>query len=246
MTDFRAILAESIPAIDDDMLEYFVGMIEENLSDDSENDLSSVLAPFIEEYGLAADAKEAEGICKVLQNKFDAGKESSTAASKTDECQVLDKAVNFSNLSKTLISDEDQANIDKQWGFEKIRHLRNTTMEFTESGSAKYERKAEKEQRKWLAELESKFVGDEVDSNNLVCNMMLPDYSGTARERDIHVHKFTITFGGHVLLEDASLKVVYGRRYGLIGSYLSVELYYCITYHVKCTHFSFQLLTFIK
>ena len=36
-------------------------------------------------------------------------------------------------------------------------------------------------------------------------------------EKDIHVANFDITFGGKLLLQEASLRLVQGRRYGLIG-----------------------------
>lgn len=85
----------------------------------------------------------------------------------------------------------------------------------TEAGSAKYERKALKEQKKWLNELECKFVGEE--ESNEISTMTLPDLSGTNREKDIIVNNFNITYGGQILLEGADLRIVYGRRYGLIG-----------------------------
>jgi ATP-binding cassette subfamily F protein 3 len=70
-----------------------------------------------------------------------------------------------------------------------------------------------------LNDLENKFNEDqeEEEENNQISSMMLPDLSGTSREKDIHVNNFTITYGGHILLEGADLRLVYGRRYGLIG-----------------------------
>ena len=35
--------------------------------------------------------------------------------------------------------------------------------------------------------------------------------------RDVHVHGFSITFHGAVLLQDTKLELNNGRRYGLIG-----------------------------
>jgi ATP-binding cassette subfamily F protein 3 len=59
-------------------------------------------------------------------------------------------------------------------------------------------------------------VGEE-DSGEQVSAMTLPDYSGNNREKDIHVQNFNITFGGKLLLENADLRFVFGRRYGLVG-----------------------------
>ena len=101
-------------------------------------------------------------------------------------------------------------------GFAAVRKKRNEVLEVTEAGSAKYERKAMKEQKKWLDDLEVKFVGGEEESNE-ISTMTLPDLSGNNREKDIIVTNFNVTYGGHILLEGADLRIVYGRRYGLIG-----------------------------
>ena len=68
----------------------------------------------------------------------------------------------------------------------------------------------------WLEELESKFVGEE-DNGTQISYMTLPDLTGNNGEKDIHVHNFNITFGGQLLLDTADLRIVYGRRYGLVG-----------------------------
>jgi ATP-binding cassette subfamily F protein 3 len=100
-------------------------------------------------------------------------------------------------------------------------------MESTESGSsAREERKAAKEQKKWLSELDSKFVieegggggGSTMEEENMqISNMTLPEYGGGRNEKDIQVNNISITFGGKLLLDGADLRIVYGRRYGLIG-----------------------------
>lgn len=43
------------------------------------------------------------------------------------------------------------------------------------------------------------------------------DLDCNTNEKDIHVSNFNITFGGKILLQDAALRLVHGRRYGLIG-----------------------------
>jgi ATP-binding cassette subfamily F protein 3 len=135
-----------------------------------------------------------------------------------DAPKLLDKAIVFSDLARNQISDAEQASIDTMWGFDKIRKARNEQFEATDVISAKDERKAAKEQKKWLEELDNKLeTEEEDDDNNQISSMTLPDLSGASRERDIHVSNFTITFGGKILLEGAHLRLVYGRRYGLVG-----------------------------
>ncbi len=65
-------------------------------------------------------------------------------------------------------------------------------------------------------DLEGQFVGEE-DDGSQISLMVLPDTDGKSREKDIQVNNVNVTFGGHVLLEGADIRLVYGRRYGLIG-----------------------------
>eukprot|EP01041_Mallomonas_annulata_P005273 gene5273-10553_t len=212
MTQYlRTSLEELLPGIDNDALEYFESMVVDGDKVDVEN-LKETLAPFIESFGLASDISGAEAICdelcvrlKSLGMKNDQSVVESTV--------VLDKMISF---SKSNLSEAEQATVDTLWGFDKIREKRNDTLEVTEAGSAKYERKAMKEQKKWLEDLESKFVGEE-DDGSQITSMTLPDLSGNNGEKDIHVHDFNVTFGGQILLENADLRLVYGRRYGLVG-----------------------------
>ena len=56
-----------------------------------------------------------------------------------------------------------------------------------------------KEQKKWLDELETKYVGDE--ESNEISTMTPPDLSGNNCEKDIIVTNFNVTYGGQILLE---------------------------------------------
>ena len=82
------------------------------------------------------------------------------------------------------------------------------------------ERKALKEQKKFLKEMEkdnARFFGDDDNDPTKISTMTLPDLTGKSREKDIQVSNFTITYGGHVLLDGADLRLTHGRRYGLVG-----------------------------
>ena len=218
--DVHKALLEKLPGLasDTDALDYFKSLIMDNgLLDESS--IVETLAPFLESYGLANDSTEAESLCGDLckrlrdlsglgdKNKLD------KAAPIDDAPKLLDKAV---GLSKSQLSEAEQASLDTMWGFDKIRMKRNEQFEAIDALSAKDERRAAKEQKKWMEELDATFAEVEEDENQ-ISSMTLPDLTGTSRERDIHVSNFTMTFGGKILLECAHLRLVYGRRYGLIG-----------------------------
>jgi len=207
--EVRAILADFFPKLDEDSMHYFVSIIMEGDSFD-EDALKETLCPFLESYGLV-EAENMDRVCNELCAKLKCL--GLLEKEVTSDPKTLEKAATF---SKSNISAAERESLDTLWGFDKIRERRNETIEINDSGSAKYERKALKDQKKWLQELESKFVGH-VDDNEQISSMTLPDLSGNNREKDIHVNSFSLTFGGQILLEDATLKIVYGRRYGLIG-----------------------------
>lgn len=206
----RKIFQDNIQYIDADILDYFEAILAESIT---RADLRQTLGPFVESFGIAESKADIDMFCEKMATLLDGCgiKEEEDS----EEPELLDKAIVLSKLSAGQFSKEEKAAVDNMWGFENVRKTRNTTMEFSEAASARYERKAAKEQRKWLDDLESQFVGEE--DNNKVSTMMLPDYSGGSNEKDIHVHNFNITYGGSLLLEGADLKLVFGRKYGLIG-----------------------------
>ncbi|KAJ1414802.1 P-loop containing nucleoside triphosphate hydrolase protein [Ochromonadaceae sp. CCMP2298] len=209
----RAMLGELLPDMDESTADYFESIVMD-LDTIDRTAMKETLAPFIESYGFAEDLEGAEGVCDQLCDKLrDLGMSEGQAA-KDDTPQLLDRAV---VLSDGQMSELERAAVDSMWGFEKVRKSRNDVMETTEAGSAKYERKEKKEQRKWLHELEASLKEDSDDEDNQISAMTLPDLSGNNRERDIQVNGFSIRYGGHLLLEGADLRLVYGRRYGLIG-----------------------------
>jgi ATP-binding cassette subfamily F protein 3 len=218
--DVVRVLKEVLPDLDEEMTTYFTGIIQDQGIKDPEAFID-MLTPFIESYGLVEEDSKyssANAVCIDLIIKLKSlGFETSGPAAVSEELHLLDKTKSFSSMSKSLISESEKELSDKLWGFDKIRNKRNETIELNDAGSAKYERKAIKEQKKWLEQLENKFAGGEEEENAQISIMTLPDLSGSNREKDIHVKNFNITFGGSILLEGADLRIVYGRRFGLCG-----------------------------
>ena len=70
-------------------------------------------------------------------------------------------------------------------GFDKIRKARNSTIEAYDAGSARYERNAAKDQKKWLAELDENFVDVEEEENSQISTMVLPGRTRQEARTDI-------------------------------------------------------------
>jgi len=208
----RSAIENCIHGIDSDTIEYLESLIMECGIKDKDQ-LAETVVPFIE--GFVSGDDSAENIYEVFYGQLqelNAPQEDEAAVKGAAAVGLLDKPV----YAKTMLSSEDQAACDTLWGFDSIREKRNTTMEITEAASAKYERRAEKEQRQWLKDLEDDFIGEEED-NTQICNMIIPTFLENNKECDIHVRNVVINFSGKLLLEDAELKIVYGKRYGLVG-----------------------------
>lgn len=210
----QSALQALLPDIDDDTLAYFVSMIEDSGYEDREA-LTDTLAPFIESYGLSSDLEAAETLCNQLCDQL---KELGVAehVKEDDNPKLLDRTFILNDIADKHLTDAEKANVEDLWGFESIRNKRNEIMDITEAGSAKYERKAMKEQKKWLDDLENS-LKDGADEAKQISTMTLPDLSGSNRERDINVHNFNISFAGQLLLDSAELRLAFGRRYGLVG-----------------------------
>lgn len=214
---FVKIFGSAITA-DDDILTYLVSSVTDLVSHDREQ-LEETVGPFLESYNLVEASQvqsKLDELCTALNAMEGAA---GRKRDMNDELELLEKPTSIQSLSEGLLNDADRAQIDKMWGFEKVRATRNDQFESAGTISKRAERKAEREQKKWLDELDAQFDGegdDKEEEGDQISRMMLPEY-GNNNERDIHVHNFQIWFGGHHILDGADLKLVYGRRYGLVG-----------------------------
>lgn len=217
MAGCRDVLQKHLEGIDDDTLDYFESMLAAGSVTDET--LRESLGPFIESYGWATSEEETDSLLGKVIDELTLLNVIGKADDTNYAPQLLEKSVLLGEVANQQLSSEDKANLDKAWGFADVRkrivEFKPGSNEETVAVSARTERKAAREQTKWLEELESQFVGEE--DNNNVSTMMLRDMSGKSNEKDIHVHNFNITYGGSVLLDGADLRLVYGRRYGLVG-----------------------------
>ena len=232
-TAVKGVIDKILVGIDEDAVDYFVGMIIETGVLDSAT-LQSTLGPFVESYaGVSEDEslEKVELLCSELRRL---GMEDTQ--SHGDDIQGSDEAptellARPTQLTDTLLSKAEIAEMNKTaWGFDGIRAKKNETINTDENGdliidlesSASIERKQEKEQKKFLKQLEAEQSrqwggGEEDDAAAQISTMMLPDFSGKNREKDIQLHNFNIIYGNNLLLDGADLKLAYGRRYGLVG-----------------------------
>lgn len=208
----RNAIENCMTGIDEDTIEYLQSLIMQCGIKDKDQ-LAETVVPFME--GFIAEGDSADHLFDIFYAQLlelNAPQEDADAVRDVGVVAKLKQPV----IAVNVLSAEDQAACDTLWGFDSIRSKKNDTMEVSEAASAKYERRAEKEQRQWLNDIENQYIGEEEDNTQIV-NMIIPTYLENNKECDIHVRNVVINFSGKLLLEDAELRIVYGKRYGLVG-----------------------------
>jgi ATP-binding cassette subfamily F protein 3 len=219
-------LSATLRGLDETILEYISGAVADQLADDVPSDAAALesllkesVAPFLVGTDLATDDDAAAAVCAKLAKKLLASPELQTqldaAGHASGDVRVLE---NTQSIEEQARKDEGAADAEqllaRMWGFDKIRATTNDELEAQRSAlSARQVRKQIKleqltaERDEEAAELDREWE----DAR------FLPDLTQDNGERDVHVPRLSINFKGKTLLSDTALKIVAGRRYGLVG-----------------------------
>ncbi|CAH0475248.1 unnamed protein product [Peronospora belbahrii] len=221
----RDILSIALRGLDDDILVFLSGTVADQLTDEVPRDMASLekllntsVTPFLLDGGFAADEVSASRTCSSLAAKLLANPEVQKklgSCTYEEDVRVLE---NTQSIEEQARKDEGIADAEqllaRMWGFDKIRKTTNDDLEAQKSAlSSRQVRKQIKleqltvEQAEEQAELDRQWE----DAR------FLPDLTQDNGEKDIHVPRLTINFKGKTLLSDTALKIVAGRRYGLVG-----------------------------
>ncbi|KAJ0412114.1 hypothetical protein ATCC90586_004034 [Pythium insidiosum] len=214
-------LQETFDGLDEHILEYLgsvvVGLVEEHPADSGALTamMEDSVAPFLLSTGFVDDDGAAMQCCARLAAQLFERGVCGDGTARVDDVRRLDTVHSIEELARADGSvHQAQELMDRMWGFHDIRKKTNAEMEAAMSTqSARQVRKAVK-----LGKLmeERDLAAAELD-REWEDIRILPDLSQDNGERDIHVPRFTMNFKGKTLLSDTSLKLVQGRRYGLIG-----------------------------
>ncbi|KAE9349618.1 ABC transporter F family member 3 [Phytophthora fragariae] len=220
-------LSATLRGLDEAIVEYISGAVADQLADEMPADAAALelqlgesVAPFLLSTGVCADEAAASQQCALLAAKLLASPELQrlrvqAEGGASDGVRVLETTQSIEEQAR---KDEGAADAEqllaRMWGFDKIRKTTNDELEAQQSAlSARQVRKQIKlelltaERDEEQAELDREWE----DAR------FLPDLTQDNGERDIHVPRLTINFKGKTLLRDTALKVVAGRRYGLVG-----------------------------
>ncbi|OQR97276.1 ATP-binding cassette protein [Thraustotheca clavata] len=205
----RSVLLRVLKGLDETLVDYMTSMLGDY---DGSEPLEETVAPFLVSSGYVADEASALKHCAALQSALEA-EGLVTNAHKQEEFKKLDNATSIEDMSREADAEMNTI-MERMWGFENIRKAKNENMDACLNTQS--QRQIRKEAKKELMEEEKERM--EADDDMAWEDIrVLPDMSTDNGERDIHVDKVTLSFKGQTLLSNTNLKLIHGRRYGLIG-----------------------------
>eukprot|EP00557_Chaetoceros_sp_GSL56_P002640 CAMPEP_0176497368 /NCGR_PEP_ID=MMETSP0200_2-20121128/11686_1 /TAXON_ID=947934 /ORGANISM="Chaetoceros sp., Strain GSL56" /LENGTH=784 /DNA_ID=CAMNT_0017895375 /DNA_START=71 /DNA_END=2422 /DNA_ORIENTATION=- len=223
--------------LDEDLITYLVGMIcdgdtvtleevaQSTIDEDCE--VYEAIGPFLESSGCGQQV--ILKACQAVQDlaKRSTGSLSSASNSNSSRLEARKLRQGIVSMSSDLdrkTQEEEEAN-RFLWGADSgVAAFINEQKDAHDSTiSAKERRKQrqdlEKARREYQAKVEAMEREEAKEGGNAVVSaMVLPDYSSGRNEKDIHCRNVSISLdNGRILLENANLKFVHQRRYGLVG-----------------------------
>ncbi|RHY74216.1 hypothetical protein DYB34_013661, partial [Aphanomyces astaci] len=205
------VLNKTLRGLDEALVDYMVSILSDY---DGSDPLVDTIAPFLLSSGFTDDESEANRYCSSLQAAMQDAGLLATAAD--DTFKKLDVVQSMEDMSRATEA-EMNGIMERMWGFENIRKTKNYSMDAC--ANTQSQRQIRKEAKKELSELEKDKM-DEDEDRMWEDTRVLPDMSTDNGEKDIHVDNVTMNFKGQTILSNTSLKLIFGRRYGLIGKVL--------------------------
>eukprot|EP01098_Paradermamoeba_levis_P014553 TRINITY_DN6990_c0_g1_i1.p1 TRINITY_DN6990_c0_g1~~TRINITY_DN6990_c0_g1_i1.p1 ORF type:complete len:346 (-),score=117.25 TRINITY_DN6990_c0_g1_i1:5-1042(-) len=206
----RAIVVSSLgkwaKKIDDAILDYVVGIIDDAITDEQE--LCDQIGPFIQSSGCDISDAEMLKICQTILSSLLADK----PAQKKAEMKLLNAPVNLGELSKkmeetqvTSLFAERERRLPSQDQKQKEAALKQQQIRDKRAGK----KDGEKEKVAEPDGSRNKENFGVIKRSNNPNNLKL--------SRDIQIDNIDLNFGATELLKGASLSLSFGRRYGLVG-----------------------------
>ncbi|CAG8433207.1 519_t:CDS:2 [Ambispora gerdemannii] len=208
------LIRSSIPDIDDAIVEYVVGYLDEIPSiGDDEDAITDFVRPLLVD--AAGDSNNIETLCEQLTELFANAHQTST---KTPQgLNKLAQPINM--LSRDSVSATSRL-VNQSIDLEAVSGRKIETRVDTkrlEKAEAKIKAKLEKRERRSNYEA-SKLINKKNDAEFYIQVNPILDYTSTkGKIKDVKIENFDISFAGKRILTNSNLTLVYGRRYGLVG-----------------------------
>lgn len=209
----ESFLQKTIPNIDPDLLTYVVDVTNTSTDDfETVDDLYDAVGGVLHEATENEDEDEIKKICRGVMNLFK--KDMSNGGGGKDETsdmKILNAPIHIGSRAKV----EDQKTVDQNsiW----MKQNEETSLKTVDSKKLeKIEAKLKKKQEK----RENDTSNGDIDSGGPTTNQVVQRKDTQSIEGgkvDVRIESFDLAYGSKVLLQNASLIMAFGRRYGFVG-----------------------------
>jgi len=214
----------TLPAVNDDILDYITDILETNKTDYLDvQEVEDALRPILEE--VAHNEKEQEAITELCQFVCDHLRLEtlSNGNSLTSEPKKLSAPVSIGHYTGSALNQVSSAlfNISDRTFIKPTNDTTTVSQKKLEKAEAKLREKQEKRARdeaingenKEQAKLEDAVVSQATNKRLLAEN----DSESTNKSYDVHIDNFDVSYGNKMLILGGTLDLIYGRRYGFVG-----------------------------
>ncbi|CAG8770467.1 17024_t:CDS:2 [Gigaspora margarita] len=215
LSNVSDLIKQSVPNIDDAIVEYVVGYLNETKSGtDGEDAITDFVRPILVDAG--GEEERIQKLCEKLSELF----VQENASNNNSNNQGLNKLEQPVNMLTTKFISATAGLAAQNVDLEAVSGRKISTRVDTkklEKAEAKIKSKIEKRERRSNYEA-SKLLSKKNNDEFLMQVNPILDYTTTkGKLKDVKVENFDISFGGKRILTNANLSLAHGRRYGLIG-----------------------------
>eukprot|EP00197_Chlamydomonas_leiostraca_P008797 CAMPEP_0202864636 /NCGR_PEP_ID=MMETSP1391-20130828/4798_1 /ASSEMBLY_ACC=CAM_ASM_000867 /TAXON_ID=1034604 /ORGANISM="Chlamydomonas leiostraca, Strain SAG 11-49" /LENGTH=767 /DNA_ID=CAMNT_0049544399 /DNA_START=78 /DNA_END=2381 /DNA_ORIENTATION=- len=199
---------------DETILDYICGILEDEHFEWGSGDGSDAfeaIGPFLLDGGCCTDEGEARNACKTLAEKL-SGK-ASTAAPATRALETGPVQLAAADQKALLYKEESAKHLIQTPFGDNIKD--GALPNISDKDKARMEKIKAKEEAQARAAFEAHKDAADRAVRGAVPTIVRNRDGGAVR--DLHLHNFDVSNGGKDLIQDASLSLAYGRRYGLVG-----------------------------
>ncbi|KAL3861429.1 hypothetical protein ACJMK2_007463 [Sinanodonta woodiana] len=214
MADYKRTLKECFPQIDEEIVQYVNGVLEDSGGDfETPEDLFDAFGALLIQADESKTEEDVKEICDRLFYLHFNGNVPSDAPHKILNAPVHLRAIAEYNSDK--VTDTTSIWITKRENTSQVNPIK------LQKAEAKIQKKLEK--RAVLDSQPKKVENGNANFELATASQQINrrdeklDASGTNRSCDIHIEDFDVAFGERVLITGATIHLAYGRRYGLVG-----------------------------
>lgn len=210
MADYEKFITGCFPSIDQEIVNYVNGLLEDADVVSTCDDMYEAIGPFLEQVD---DSKSGDDIKEICERLYAIIKKKPKDHFANGPHKVLDAPVHIGSLIGERREDTQSSN--SIWLTKRESNLQVDSKQLAKA-EAQLQKKQKKQEGKDTTKPNGLMDGPSASQQFNKRDMKF-DASGANRSYDIKIDDFDIAFGDKVLMTGASLHLVAGRRYGLCG-----------------------------